>query len=207
MKEEILKFIKENTMSTSDVADALGRKGHIEGIKAINKGAYAVGTAYYTYALHDSNWYTHRDFQKIPEGSIVFVDSIYTSDSLAIAGELMICYAQRKRGACGMVFNGSIRDVERLKYYNVWAKGRSPIVCHKSQSNKSTSGAINVHIEKLKKEFESSILVCDDTGIVRVPSEAMTDEFMRSLKEVRQRERLWKEELEKGKSTFDITCS
>jgi regulator of RNase E activity RraA len=114
MKEEILKFIKENGMSTSDVADALGRKGHIEGIKTINKGAYAVGPAYYTYALHDSNWYTHRDFQNIPEGSIVFVDSIHTNDSFAIAGELMICYAQRKRGARGIVFNGSIRDVEEV---------------------------------------------------------------------------------------------
>ena len=53
-----------------------------------------------------------------------------------------------------------------------------------------------------RSEFQDGIMVCDDTGCVIISPNAEP-----SLQEVTDKEIKWRQQLEKGMSTFDITCN
>lgn len=59
MREEIysriIDYIRMNRVSTTEVADCLGKKGALEGVHALNRGHFRVGRIKYLFAVKESN--------------------------------------------------------------------------------------------------------------------------------------------------------
>ena len=51
MREEIIGYIKRNKVSTTEVADCLGKKGALPGIYPVNSGIHRVGKIKYVYGF------------------------------------------------------------------------------------------------------------------------------------------------------------
>lgn len=51
IKEKIIDYITKNRVSTTEVADCLGKAGAIEGVLPLNRGHFAVGEVQYLYAI------------------------------------------------------------------------------------------------------------------------------------------------------------
>ena len=59
------------------------------------------------------------------------------------------------------------------------------------------------HMEK----YDGAIAVCDDCGVVIIPKEYITDEFLKVLHHMEEQEDIWFDRLDHYKeSTFDIVC-
>ena len=56
MVEKIIEYIKVNRVSTTEIADCLGKKGNIPNVKAVNQGLHKVGKVRYVYGFAESNW-------------------------------------------------------------------------------------------------------------------------------------------------------
>lgn len=198
MREKIITFIEQNNLSTSDVADVLGRTGLLEGINPIKMGHCAVGEAVFIYARNDSNWQIHKTLETLDcTNKIIFVDGIQCDPKLALLGGLVSAYAFKKK-AKAIVCNGKIRDLGEIlqKNYKIWCKGYTPIVTTKFETKE-----IDV-----PNQMDGSILVCDECGVVQIPNDKITEDTLEKLKQVKQKEIDWFDKLEKGLSTFQITC-
>ncbi len=56
-------------------------------------------------------------------------------------------------------------------------------------------------------QYDGSIAVCDDWGVVVIPSSKLTEEFLESLYHIENQEDIWFDRLDHYKeSTFDIIC-
>ena len=63
IKDKIIDYIEKNRVSTTEVADCLGKSGVIEGVNALNSRHFAVGEVEYLYAIEQSNWTVHEDLE------------------------------------------------------------------------------------------------------------------------------------------------
>lgn len=54
IKEKIIDYIQKNRVSTTEVADCLGKSGALDGILPLNPHHFAVGEIQYLYAIQDS---------------------------------------------------------------------------------------------------------------------------------------------------------
>lgn len=55
--------------------------------------------------------------------------------------------------------------------------------------------------------YDGSIAVCDDTGVVIIPKELHTEEFLEKLDFIENQEDIWFECLDHKKwNTYDIVC-
>ena len=72
MKKQIIDFIKRNRVSTTEVADCLGKSGVLENILPINKGHFKVGNIKWVYAYKESNWNVHEQIPETQEDDVVF---------------------------------------------------------------------------------------------------------------------------------------
>ena len=70
IKQEIINLIRKNRISTTEVADALGKKGVLPYILPINQGIHKVGELQFFYAYNNSNWELHEQIQAFEEGNI-----------------------------------------------------------------------------------------------------------------------------------------
>lgn len=88
--------------------------------------------------------------------------------------------------------------------YPMWCKGFSPVGCF----NKYIEQPLDSVIEKEHRDkYEGSIAVCDDTGVVIIPKEQHTEEFLKKLENIENQEDIWFEYLDKYKwDTYDIVC-
>jgi 4-hydroxy-4-methyl-2-oxoglutarate aldolase len=56
----IIDYLRRNRVSSTEVADALGKSGAIDGVAAVNRGHYRVGPVHWVYAYDESNWPMHE---------------------------------------------------------------------------------------------------------------------------------------------------
>jgi regulator of RNase E activity RraA len=202
-QSEIQKLIVKLQLSSSDVADALGRKGRpTKATQLSGPSTTFIGPVFQAPAVEGSNWLTHKLIANMPEGSILYVDhhcfefDDYLND-LALIGGLICEYAFFYRHAAAIVVDGNIRDLEELRGKNipVWAKGSCPIVCTKEPTR-----------EVLELPLQNGIAICDATGVVVIQTKDMTPDFDKKLNSMANREESWFRQLKEGKSTFEITC-
>ena len=64
VKRKIIEYIKINRVSTTEVADCLGKIGVIENALPLNRGHFCVGEIRYLFAVGESNWNVHEDLEK-----------------------------------------------------------------------------------------------------------------------------------------------
>lgn len=113
IKLQIINYIKRNRVSTTEIADCLGKSGAIENVYPLNRGHFCVGEINYYFAVEESNWYIHEELEKGCMDRVVFIDAIDVNNR-AIVGDIVSKYAILYQGACAIVTNGKMRDAHTL---------------------------------------------------------------------------------------------
>jgi len=90
-KERIIGYIKRNRVSSTEVADCLGKTGALPGVTPVNRGHFAVGNVYWTYAYGETNWHVHDQIQDVAEDDVVLTEVFECADR-AIYGDLVAKY-------------------------------------------------------------------------------------------------------------------
>jgi regulator of RNase E activity RraA len=203
IQKRIIDLIETNKISTTEVADALGKSGHIPDVLPINKNHHVVGKVRLIYNYDGTNWPLHDGIQSVNEGEVVYIHCD-NCENLAIFGDLVSKYLMLYKRCKAIVCNGLVRDVHRIikENYPIWSTGRSPIGCsnNKPEKNKYLSN------KKIKK-YKDGVIVCDDTGVVLIESHQLTQELYNRLKVIELQEDVWYYCLDtKKQSTFEIVC-
>jgi regulator of RNase E activity RraA len=206
MKKNIIDFIKRNRVSTTELADCMGKSGSISDVRAINKGHFRVGSLYWVYASGGTNWDVHKQLEEVKDHDIVFVEALDHLDK-AIFGDLVSKYLILYKQAGAIVTNGLLRDAPRLIKENwpIWCTGFNP-VGYKNEPVE-LSETIQKTIEEKRKYYEGAIAVCDDTGVIVIPEKYHTEEFLEKIKFIEEQEDIWFECIDRKKySTYETVC-
>lgn len=201
----ITDFLVHNRVSTTEVADVLGKSGALENIFAVNRGHYKAGIIKYVYAYDESNWPVHEQIEDIEEDRIIFVDS-FDCGNRAIFGELVSKYLLLYRQSRAIVINGNMRDAAEVyrENYPIWCKGFTPIGCFNKCPEKELEES---RYKARKASLDGAIAVCDDCGVVIIPKDKITEEMLYKLHDIENQEDIWFDRLNHFKeSTFDIVC-
>lgn len=205
MKDQIIAYIKRNRVSTTEVADCLGKSGSLHGIRAVNRGHFCVGEVFWTYASGSSNWTIHKDIQDMPEKSVLLID-VFDCEGRAVIGELVSKYALLYKQAAAIVVNGNIRDAENIvkENYAVWCQGFTPEGCFKTSGFKDIAEEMKA---QRKAYYQGAIAVCDYCGVVIIPQQYHTLEFLKKLEAIEEQEDIWFDCIDRKKwTTFETVC-
>ena len=202
---KIIDYIKKNRVSTTEVADALGKTGVVKGVKPINSGFFKVGLVKWVYACDESNWTVHEQIKDIEENRVVFVDVFNCSDR-AVFGELVSKYLILYRQSEAIVVRGNLRDAAALIRDNwpIWCEGFNPEGCFNENPRELPEKTLLT--QKFEK-YDGAIAVCDDCGVVIIPKDKITESFLEMLCKIENQEDIWFDRLDHYKeNTFDIVC-
>ena len=203
--EEIIDYLVRNRVSTTEVADALGKTGVLSNVMPVNRGHYKAGKIKWIYAYEESNWPIHEQIQNLPEDCIVFVEMFGCRDR-AVFGELVSKYILLYRQSKAIITNGKMRDAAGLIKENwpIWCEGLTPVGCF----NREPQNEFDPLVEKEHfKRYEGAIAVCDDCGGVIVPKDCINEEFLKKLHHMEEQEDIWFDRLDHYKeNTFEIVC-
>lgn len=205
MIDKILEYIKKNRVSTTELADCMGKQGLIENAIPLNKKHFIAGKVHYSYCDDESNWNVHKTIQNAPENSVVFVDDL-GSNNRAIFGDLVAKYLFLYQQVVGVVTNGKIRDAHTLtkENYPIWSNGANPVGCFNVEPANPVENEILISRMNF---FENSLIVADDTGVVVITSEFMTEEFYKKLEWIEEQEDIWFDCIDRKKwNTFETVC-
>lgn len=203
--KKILDYLVRNRVSTTEVADALGKTGVVPNVMPITQGQYKAGKVKWIYTYESSNWPVHEQIQEIEEDNIIFVEPFDCGDR-AIFGELVSKYLLLYRQSRAIVVLGKMRDARGLikENYPIWCTGFNPVGCfNRKPSCELDANIIKTHMEK----YDGAIAVCDDCGVVIIPRDMITEAFLEELIRIEKQEDIWFERLDSYKeNTFEIVC-
>lgn len=205
IRDKIIEYIKVNKVSTTEAADCLGKTGALEGIYPVNKGQFSAGKVKWVYAYNESNYAVHQQIRDVKKGDIVYIECFNCNDR-AVIGELVTKFLLLYRQAEAIVVNGKVRDAHKLikEKYHIWSSGFTPIGCFNEKNDVPFDSEI---IESRKREIDGSVMVCDDTGVVLIKHENLTENFYKKLEEIEEQEDIWFDCIDRRKwDTFDTVC-
>lgn len=205
MRNEIINFIRRNRVSTTEVADALDKTGAITGVHAVNRGHFRVGRVFWAFVFGETNWHVHEQVQQVQEGDVVLVENFECGER-AIFGDLVSKYLLLYRQASALVVKGTLRDAHRLTKENwpIWCNGFNPVGCFNKNVEVTVPAEV---IADYRERYDGAIAVCDDTGVVIIPKDRHTKEFLGRLEQIEALEDMWYECVDRLKwSTFDTVC-
>jgi 4-hydroxy-4-methyl-2-oxoglutarate aldolase len=187
--EKIIEKIRKNRISTTEVADVLGKKGAISGLTPVNRGHTHVGRVFLIYDYDEKNWEIHEQARFVKEDHIVVVEMINCKERAAF-GELVAKFMLLYKGAKALVINGYMRDGHRLikEDYPIWCKGITPIGCLNIKNETPLDEKI---LRSIKERYEDTIAVCDDGGVVIIPKDEINEEFLKKLEFIELQEDIW----------------
>lgn len=206
VKQRIIEYIKRNRVSSTEVADCLGKTGAVEGVSAINRGHFAVGPVRYVYGHSESNWSIHEQVRDVLPGEVVIMDGIDVKGR-ALVGELVSKFILLYREASAIVSLEKLRDANDLIKNNfaVWCAGVTPVGCFNIE--KPETDEVRRIVAERKSRYDGALAVCDDTGVVIVPKERLNEDFYRRLVEIEEQEDVWFNCIDFRKwDTFDTVC-
>ena len=105
-----------------------------------------------------------------------------------------------------IVVNGKMRDAAAIirEKWPVWCSGYTPVGCFNRKPENEID--LNWKTEHLAL-YDGAIAVCDDCGVVVIPKDQITEEFLNKLHHIEDQEDIWFDRLDHYKeSTFDIVC-
>lgn len=205
MKSKIIDYIRRNRVSTTEVADCLGKTGALKDVMPINRGHFKVGNVKWVYAYNESNWSVHEQIVDTQENDIVMVDA-FNCNGRALFGELVSKYILLYKQANAIVCNAPMRDASALirENYPIWCSGFTPEGCYNTKPSIDFEKNI---VNEYKSKYEGSIAVCDDCGVVIIPKFFHTEEFYNKLVLIEEQEDVWFNRLDHYKeNTFEIVC-
>ena len=205
IEKKIIDYLREYQVSTTEVADCLGKDGVLQDVVPCTHGHYHAGLVKWVYAHDESNWSLHEQIQDIKPGYIVFVDT-YNCSEKAIFGQLVCKYLLVHHQSEAIVVQGKLRDAAALinERWPIWCSGFTPVGC----SNEKPGHVVDHgwKEEQLQK-YDGSIMVCDDCGVVVIPKKQINEAFLERLHDVEEQEAIWFDRLDHyNESTFDIVC-
>lgn len=204
IRNKIIEYIKRNRVSTTEVADCMGKSGCLKGIKAVNRGHFVVGPVKWVYAYNESNWSVHEQVIDVKKGEIVYIDA-FDCGERAIIGELVTKYMLVYRQGAALICNANLRDANDLikENYSVWCTGFNPEGCF----NNKIDEPLSEEYMSNKDKFDGSIIVADDTGVVLITKNYINEEFMDKLISIEAQEDMWFQCLDHNKwNTYEIVC-
>ncbi len=199
-------LIESNRISSTEVADALGKKGVVPGLLPINPGRHVVGEIYYVYTHSESNWPLHEQIQELPENCFLYVDS-FDCNQKAIFGDLVAKYLILYKKVKGIVVQGYMRDIPDLKKYGyaIWCKGYSPLGCY--NNNILVSNEVKLEAEKRKNALTGGIITCDDSGCTIIENKLINEDTFARLELIELQEDIWSFCINTLKwNTYDTVC-
>ena len=185
---QILDFCISNRVSTTEVADALGKAGVIPKVQPINADQYRAGPVKVIFTAHSSNYAVHEQIRDVKKGEVVIIFA-HDCDNRAIIGDLISKFILLYRGAAAVVVNGLVRDAACLRRegYSVWSKGVSPLGCFNVPAEP--------YPQDLKDEiirmYDGGIGVCDDGGVTVIPKSSLNMEMLQRLHRIEMQEDIW----------------
>jgi len=204
LADKLIDYIKINRVSTTELTDAYGKKGLLDlKMRPVSQGIRAVGKVFYAPSFFESNWFTHLLLQDCPAGHVVVVDGFECGDK-AIFGSLVAKYALLYRQAAGIVVAGNVRDAQELikQKYPIWSYGVTPIGCFNRESEMDKE-----YFESRKAYFDGGVILADDSGVVFIPKEDITEAFFRKVEFIELQESIWFDCIDRKKlSTFETVC-
>ncbi len=206
IEEKILTYIKRNRVSSTEVADCLGKSGAIDGVMAVNRGHFCCGRVKYVYAHSESNWSVHEQIRDTRAGDIVLMDAIDVKGR-ALVGELVCKFLLLYKEASAVVSLGKLRDANDLikNNFSVWCAGFTPVGCF--NRNVAETNEVRKTVRDRKRLYDGAIAVCDDTGVVIIPKEMITEDFYSALCRIEQQEDDWFNCIDFKKwDTFETVC-
>jgi 4-hydroxy-4-methyl-2-oxoglutarate aldolase len=204
--DRIIEIIKEFGLTTTEIADALGKTGVIPLCHPIlsNYKKIKIGYVRTLFSANGSNWEVHNDISSIKESEIpvIFTENC---DNRAIIGELMAKYMIKKKKANAVVVHGLVRDAQQLTDSNIpiWCMGVTPIGCV------NTTSAL-FPIEKrndLEEKYNGGVAICDATGVIVIQKKYFTKSMVNNLIQIKDQEKVWFYCMNKlGWDTKKIVC-
>lgn len=205
IREKIIDNIKRNRISTTEIADCLGKTGALLGVKPVNGGHHRVGKIFLAYGYNERNWGIHEQIQNAGEDDVVLVEMHNCNDRAAF-GEIVTKFLILYKGVSAIVINGTMRDVHRLikENFPIWCKGTTPIGCYNKKNEKELDKAI---LDNWKDRYENAIAICDDGGVVVISRENFTEEFLQKLHFIELQEDIWHYCINTKKwTTYETVC-
>lgn len=205
IKQKIISFIRRNRVSTTEVADCLGKSGVLENVMPINRGHFKVGNVKWVYAHAESNWDVHEQIVSTEENDVVFIEA-FDCKHRAIIGELVCKYILLYKQASAIICNAKFRDAGALlrENYPIWCTGFTPVGCFNTKPEIALDSTI---VKNSRSKYEGAIAVCDDCGVVIIPKELHTEDFFQKLIHIEEQEDIWFNRLDQYKeNTFEIVC-
>lgn len=203
--QDAIGLIEANKISTTEVADVLGKTGQVTDVRALNRGKFCAGEVVCLYAINNSNYELHRQLAEADlKDKILFVYNV--NCDRAVFGDLVSKYILLYKRAKAIVINGILRDAHTLikEGYPIWCSDVSPIGCVNYQNGEDLS---QEQIYELKAKYEGSIMVCDDSGVVMIPKDKIDQKLLSKLEFIEFQEDIWFYCLDTLKmSTYDIVC-
>ena len=203
--DKIVDYLIKEKVSTTEVADALGKTGAVSDIEPLNRGHYQVGRVKWVYACEESNWTVHDQIKEIEENHIIFIDS-FQCGNRALVGELVCKYLFVYRKSRAVIVRGKVRDAAGLMQENwpIWCTGCNPIGCFKDKPEKDISASLKI---EYREKYDGGIAICDDCGVVVIPKKKADIDFLNSLYCIGKQEKIWFDRLEHyNENTYEIVC-
>lgn len=204
--EKILTFIKRNRVSTTEVADCLGKSGALEGVMPIHRGQFRAGFVRYIYGHTESNWSIHEQARDVQANEIIVMDGIHVNQR-ALVGELVCKFILLYKECAAIVALQRMRDANDLikHQFPVWCTGFTPVGCFNKRVEESAE--VQAIVAERKAFYDGSIAVCDDTGVVIIPKTHLTEAFYQKLEAIEEQEDIWFNCIDFRKwDTYDTVC-
>lgn len=206
IKQQALELIEANKISTTEVADVLGKTGQIEGVHPLNPQMFKAGEVKVIYAINNSNYEVHKQLAESDDikDKILFIYNV--NCDRAVFGDLVSKYIMLYKRAKAIVINGKLRDAHTLikEKYPIWLEGVSPIGCVNRPNGPEIDSAV---LQEIKDKYDGSIMVCDDSGVVMIPKDKIDEKLLTKLEFIEFQEDIWFYCVDTLKmSTFDTVC-
>jgi 4-hydroxy-4-methyl-2-oxoglutarate aldolase len=187
--KSIIDFCKANRVSTTEVADALGKKGVLRGVKPLNEQHYVVGNVFPVFTAFGSNYEVHEQIREVQSGDVVLIFA-HECEDLAIIGEVVAKYLLLYKGAGAVVVSGMVRDVSRLRRdnYPIWCEDFTPLGCNNLKQDRQFPEALE---REMRSRFEGGIAICDDGGVTVIERNLVNEETLTALHKIEIQEDIW----------------
>jgi len=185
-------------VSTSNISDAMHKKGAMKEISPIKQGFHMVGPAL-TVETMDGDWAKPVEaIDKAQKGTVLVINA--SSGKTAIWGELATWSAQIK-GLAGVVIDGAVRDIDDLITMDLPVFSRFKVP---NAGEPKGFGDIGMEIICGNQPVRAGDwIVGDDSGVVVIPKDQAQTIANRAL-DVKEHENRIREEIKQGGSLGSV---
>lgn len=195
-EEEMIAIFRE--VSTSNISDAMHRKGAMRGILPVNLGVKIVGRAV-TVQTFAGDWAKPVEAIDLAGPGDVLV--VYNGSNFIAPWGGLATLSCKMKGIEGVVIDGAVRDVDEIRAmkYPVFSSGITP-----NAGDPKGKGEINSEINCAGQIVKpGDYIVGDECGVVVIPKERAY-EIARRAKEVEKTESRLYEEIRRGSTLSQV---